>query len=376
MTKKDTLKALKDKCAMYESWLRAIDEYASFDVWFKDSDSRYRYVNRRFEHAMGCTREELLGRKPYDIFDTERADRVVAMDQQVMEHGGLERTIPCDGSGMLQMHQEHRFPVRSETGEIVGLGCFAIEVSQQNFAEEALNQAQSLAKLGSWRWSITKQCLISCSEQFANLLGCSIQEAFQCMHDRVNRIVHPDDRDIVKKLLDKQLNPADCEFYQIEYRIVLPNGKVRHVLEIAEPLVGNNGLPVEYAGTLQDITERKVIEQELRDAKELLEHRVAERTKHLEFVAAHDSLTQLLNRDALQDQFVEQIQSNGGGECAVLMIDLNGFKFINDCYGHPCGDEVLKAIAARLNRAVHSDDLVARFGGDEFAAVLLNLKNR
>ena len=214
----DNIATLTALCELYESWFRALSEHATFDLWFKDADSRYTYVNNRFAESMGLAQECLLGQSPFEIFDsTERAQRVVAMDKQVMGESHLQRIIPCDGSGVLKMHEEHRFAVRNKEGDITGSGCFALEVSDRSFAEEALTQAQAIAKLGNWRWSIKEKSLISCSEQFAMLLGCSVKEAFSLMHDRINRVVHPEDRHIVIAATEHD-DPSQCKAYQITYR--------------------------------------------------------------------------------------------------------------------------------------------------------------
>ena len=367
---------IKKECKQYEAWLRAIDKHANFDMWFKDIHSRYLFVNKSFENAIGIPKEKLIGRTPTEIFQDEgRAARILAMDKKIIAEGNLKRVVPCDGAGSLRMHEELRFPVEDERGNILGLGCFAIEVSERSFAEEALNQAQSIAKLGSWRWSIKEACLISCSEQFAALLGCTVCEAFNLMHSRLDRVVHPDDRGIVESITNRS-SPGDHESYRIEYRLVQPSGQIRHVVEIAEPLFGNDGMPVEYVGTLQDITEQKLVESELREATELLEDRVAERTRHLEYLAKYDELTGLLNRNNYIECIVKKLDTLGSeNDLAIIALDLDGFKLVNDTHGHPVGDQVLRIVAQRLKKTVKNTDLLVRLGGDEFAIILFGLNN-
>ena len=194
------LEHYQKKSELYECWLRAIDEHAKFDVWFKDAESRYQFVNQHFEKSIGRNRSELIDKHPNEVFGGTRADRVVAMDNKVMSENRLERVVPCDEAGFLEMHEEHRFAVRDSRGNAIGLGCFAFETTEQSMAEEALAQAQKLAELGNWRWSVKDDCLISCSEQFANILGVELTEAFELMHDRLNRLVHPDDVEAVRQL--------------------------------------------------------------------------------------------------------------------------------------------------------------------------------
>ena len=372
-SKDDELRALQEKCRMYESWLRALDEYADFDLWFKNTDSEYQYVNQKFEQAMGRGRDELIGLTPADIFsDAGRQQRVYDLDKRILDKGLLQRTVPCDGSGALQMHEERRFPVLDEHGQISGLGCIALEVSKQSFAEEALNQAQTIAQMGNWRWSIKEQCLLSCSDQFAMLLGVSTPEAFALMHQRLERVVYPDDRAIVKAILDRR--PEEHSPYQIEYRIVRADGEIRYVLEIAQPMIGNGGIAVEYAGILQDITAQKHTEIQLRETKEKLEARVEERTRHLKYMASHDSLTGLLNRNAYFEEFKQHMQRRcDESPITVVALDLDGFKLVNDSHGHMAGDTVLKTVAMRLLGSIKPGDIAVRLGGDEFALILFDL---
>ncbi len=169
---------LREKCALYESWLRALDEYGKFDLWFKDKNSEYRFVNQHFASTMGREKSELINQSPEAIFGSDRADRVRAMDRKVMDEGLLQRVVPCDEAGSLEVHEENRFVVKDQNGDAVGLGCLAFETTEKSMAEEALSQAQQMARLGNWRWSVRDKCLISCSDQFASILGVSFTQAF------------------------------------------------------------------------------------------------------------------------------------------------------------------------------------------------------
>ena len=376
MTKKSSKQAeievLRERCALYESWLRALDEYVDCDLWFKDKDSHYLYVNKRFEGIIGFSREQLLHSTPDEIFDAERAARILAMDHKVMSEDGLRRIVPCGNEGKLEMHDERRFPVKDADGNIIGLGCIAFEVTEQSIAEEALTQAQTLASLGNWRWSVQDGCLISCSQEFAHILGCSVKEAFSLMHHRYDKIVHPEDRVQIESRL--KLAEKNAEGYRVEYRLMHADGEIRHVQEIAEPMLGTQGEALEYVGTLQDITDRKEIEEELICAKQDLERRVQERTAHLKYMAAHDNLTQMLNRSAFTENVLHRskMYRKPHDEIAILVLDLDGFKGVNDYFGHDVGDKVLKVVAARLQNVLPLDALLARIGGDEFAMAVFD----
>jgi diguanylate cyclase (GGDEF)-like protein len=99
-------------------------------------------------------------------------------------------------------------------------------------------------------------------------------------------------------------------------------------------------------------------------------HSELERSRsELRYAATHDSLTGLANRTFLRDR-VNAMLADSGREVGVLVVDLNGFKRVNDAAGHEAGDEVLRVVAARMRRNVRADDVVARLGGDEFLIVL------
>jgi diguanylate cyclase (GGDEF)-like protein len=128
---------------------------------------------------------------------------------------------------------------------------------------------------------------------------------------------------------------------------VQPSGTVLEVT--GTPVVGGG-----YITTYMDITER---------------YRAEAKIAHM---ATHDSLTDLPNRVLFSERLDKAVAEarKGKGDIAVLLMDLNKFKAVNDTLGHPVGDSLLKAVAERLTSCVRGDDLVARLGGDEFAIVV------
>ena len=233
---KSEVACLQKKIETYEAWFRAIDEYADFDVWFKDAESNYRFVNKKFEKALGKSRKELLGKHPSEVFpDPDRRERVLKLDQKIMSDGLLKRVVPCDGSGKLEMHEEHRFVVKDKSGDAIGLGCFAFEVTEKSLVEEALAQAQRLAKLGSWRWSVRDNSLISCSENLVRMLGIDMPSAFSLMSNRLENFICPEDHERIAPMIAKIASGA-VGSYEMEYKICNTNKQITHVREIAEPL--------------------------------------------------------------------------------------------------------------------------------------------
>ena len=133
-----------------------------------------------------------------------------------------------------------------------------------------------------------------------------------------------------------------------DIRLLRRDGSWVWVANSGRAVRGGDGEFVEVRGSLRDVSERKRLEDELADR------------------ATHDPLTGLGNR-ALLAEWLEHLA--GPDELCVLLIDLDGFKAVNDGNGHSTGDAVLRIVAARLRQATRPDDLVIRYGGDEFIVV-------
>ena len=139
-----------------------------------------------------------------------------------------------------------------------------------------------------------------------------------------------------------------------ESQVYRKNGDIIWISENARAIFAEDGSPVGYEGTVEDITERRLYQV------------------RIEHQANYDTLTGLANRSLLQDRLQQALltAASSGRRIAVAFVDLDRFKFINDSLGHHVGDELLKAVAARLKACVRDCDTVARLGGDEFVLLI------
>lgn len=231
--------------------------------------------------------------------------------------------------------------------------------------ERRLISAQRLARLGCWDYYPASGQLMM-SGQLRSILELPDNSSPQLADMLTN--CHPDDRTRLQQFLNIDKDPLTKQ--QLEYRILTRRGRVRHLLHRRELLQTEQPGQAYISGTVQDISRQKEDEERIR------------------YLAFHDSLTSLPNRTAFRERLDQDIRSadQQNSHIAVLFMDLDNFKHINDTLGHAAGDQVLVEVAERLSQCLyppsgitfrnnrHEDNfMLARFGGDEFALILSNL---
>jgi diguanylate cyclase (GGDEF)-like protein/PAS domain S-box-containing protein len=167
------------------------------------------------------------------------------------------------------------------------------------------------------------------------------------------RQMHPEDRARVFAREDDLIEPAVPDEYRISHR----DGRTVWVRDEAALVTTANGRK-RWHGVISDITERKLAEAELE-----------RRAGVIRYQAAHDPLTSLPNRVLFQDRLVQAL-AVPGAQIAVVLLDIDNFKLVNDSLGHSAGDQLLMKIAPRLQTALRPDDTIARLGGDDFVVLL------
>jgi diguanylate cyclase (GGDEF)-like protein/PAS domain S-box-containing protein len=190
------------------------------------------------------------------------------------------------------------------------------------------------------------------SAQAESILGYAPEEWLTDPHLWAER-VHPEDRERVFARETQLDEPGAPE----EYRMLHRDGRTVWVRDHAALLADELG-ELRWHGVLSDITDQKLAEAELRSAEE-----------DIRYQALHDSLTGLPNRTLLLDH-LDHARTRSGKQVAVLLLDLDHFKLVNDGFGHAAGDALLIEIAPRLREALRPGDIVGRLGGDEFVVLL------
>ncbi len=220
-------------------------------------------------------------------------------------------------------------------------------------SEERYNLAVRGANDGIWDWKL-KNNEIYFSPRWKAMLGFREDEIGNNLEEWFKR-VHPDDLNRVRENLSLHIE-GNASHFESEYRIRHANGSYMWVLSRGLAVQDSEGEAYRMAGSQTDITARKLVEEQLA------------------YGALHDVLTGLPNRALFMDRLkhrLEHTKRHPEQLFAVLFIDLDRFKVVNDSLGHAVGDQLLIATAQRLQQCVRPEDTVSRLGGDEFA-ILLN----
>jgi diguanylate cyclase (GGDEF)-like protein/PAS domain S-box-containing protein len=193
------------------------------------------------------------------------------------------------------------------------------------------------------------------SKNLTGMLGYSEQQMQALGNETIATLVHPEDRDEVTSANAKAADLPDGDVVSIRYRVRDARGQYRWLSRRITPFTRDaTGKVTQVLGVARDITDLVEVEQSLSGA------------------ALHDALTGLPNRILLTDRLGSALDrtKRSGQKLAVLFCDLDGFKQINDTFGHAAGDAVLKITADRLRAALRTEDTAARLGGDEFVVIL------
>ncbi len=167
--------------------------------------------------------------------------------------------------------------------------------------------------------------------------------------------IHPDDREHVKRVFREIVHTGIG--LRTDFRFLLPDGSIRHMESRGGLIKDSLGKASYVVVVSRDITERKIAEEKIQN------------------LAFHDALTGLPNRRLLSDRLIQTMAASkrGGHFAALMFIDLDNFKPLNDEHGHAAGDLLLQEVASRITGCVREVDTVSRFGGDEFVVLLSEL---
>jgi diguanylate cyclase (GGDEF)-like protein/PAS domain S-box-containing protein len=246
-------------------------------------------------------------------------------------------------------------PLYDLSGAITGVGGRAtpgVGDAGSRWDAQALEEAERICGFGTWRTDLETGRTLWSAGLF-EILGAMPGSEWTSLRD----YDHGDDAEAVAAAVRQ--GEITGKGYRCDHRIVRADGTIRYVQEHAHIVYDESGNARTMVGSMIDITERKAAEAQL---------------THL---AHYDPVSKLPNRRLLEHRLRTSLARAQADQtqCAVLFIDVDDFKRVNDTFGHTLGDELLKLIGTRLNHYVRSGDTVARMSGDEFVVVLDKLSS-
>jgi diguanylate cyclase (GGDEF)-like protein/PAS domain S-box-containing protein len=349
--------ALRESEERYRTVLETIED----GYYELDTSGRLLACNAALERLLGRPAGQLVGLTYREFMDAENAAHVNGVLSEVYASGTAQRTEwqVSRADGQARGVEASIAPVHDAAGWIVGYRGMMRDVTERQLTEQALRESEeryALAARGSndglWDWDLVRGGVYY-SLRWKGMLGYGSSEVGPTLEDWLER-VHPEDAERVRREIDDHLSNASDHF-ESEHRLLHRDGSYRWVLCRGVAERDGQGRATRMAGSLTDVSDRKW-------AEERLVHD-----------ALHDVLTGLPNRalfTTLLDRALIRLKRRRDARFAVLFLDVDRFKMVNDSLGHMVGDQLLVEVARRLGACVRPEDTVARLGGDEFTILL------
>lgn len=224
-------------------------------------------------------------------------------------------------------------------------------------SEERYRLAVEGVNDGIWDWD-GKDGKLFMSKRSRMIMGFEMDKEYFTIEKWFN-VILSEDQDRFVRNLNKYITEPQKKHFQIEYRIQMPDNKIKWIRTRGMATWDKSGIPIRVAGSITDITEQKLSDEKIHQ------------------LAYYDAMTGLPNRSLLMDRFIIAAANaqRKGKKVAVFFLDLDNFKTINDTIGHSFGDELLLKVGEQLKMKLRKSDTLARLGGDEFIMLQANVKD-
>ncbi|AHM57882.1 signaling protein (plasmid) [Peptoclostridium acidaminophilum DSM 3953] len=364
--------------------IKELDSFFSINIdllCIADLDGTLLKVNKEWEYALGYSVEELEGSKflelvhPEDVAATLEAMSQLSNQNTVLNFINRYRRRDGEYRYIEWRSKPHGRVVYAAARDITARIMSEVElVDKQKQLEEAnhmLKLVLDTVPIGIF-WKNSKLEYLGCNRVFSSIAGLKDASEIVGLDDLkiswsegLGEVYRHEDRDIIASGESK----LNYEVFLREY-----SGEERWIRKNKVPITDRSNVNIGILGTYEDITEKKRAEEALRES----ERKYRQMAEELEKLANYDKLTKLPNRRLFFERLkhgIREAKRDRSG-FALMFVDLDGFKSINDNYGHEAGDDLLKEVGRRLSACVRESDTVARIGGDEFTVIARSVAAR
>jgi len=355
-------KQVEERLRASERHFRYLVENANDLVWMVDRDGRWTYLSpRAARQIFACAPEDLTGRRMVETQPEADRPRTEAMLARVLAEGTASHfeTVHVNREGERVVLSLNAMAMRDDAGRVIGVTGTATDITPLKRKEVELSAAlddQSLIfdSVAEGIVMLRNGVVRRCNRKFATMLGYEPEE----LVGKPSLVWYADPAEWDPAASFPRSAHMEEGAFQCEIRVKRKDGSTfwcdarGRRLHADRPEEGSIWIYI-------DISARK------------------ERESRIQHLADHDALTGLLNRRMFEDRLRQAIALARRADrmVALMLVDLDGFKAVNDSYGHLTGDYVLRTVARRILEAVRESDTVARLGGDEFVVVLMGPKS-
>ena len=359
-------KQTEEAMAKSENFLNTIFDSIHDPFCIIDSSFMIVRANGAYAELKSRTIGSLIGRKCFDIIENRASicDKCVVEKTFRSAHPCAKDKLLITPDGRKIWAEIYTYPIFDNERAVSHVIEYTRDITERKMTEEALKESKERYELaasgandGLWDWDLISHTVYF-SPRWKSMLGYKDERIAGKPEEWFN-LIHPDDIEQVKIQIATHIN-GHTPHLESEYRILHRDKTYRWILNRGLAVRDKSGKAYRMAGSQTDITGRKAIEQQLLHD------------------AFHDALTELPNRALFMDRLEHVINSSKRRKdylYAVLFLDLDRFKVVNDSLGHLVGDQLLVSVGERLVQCLRPGDTVARLGGDEFALLLEDIKD-
>jgi diguanylate cyclase (GGDEF)-like protein/PAS domain S-box-containing protein len=345
-------------------------------VYCKDLNYNYTYANQQVCELFEKPIEEVIGSNDLEFFGDETGKYLQEIDKPVIAE---EQTVEAEEINYIPTLKQYRHylsakkPLYDQFGQCCGLFGISTDITEQKEIQKKLFESE--LKLTTILDNVGAYIFIKDTDRCFTYINRMTEELFQRSSDE---IVGMNNFDLLGPVQGEEFDRTDREVFAKEEPISCietfktPDSTF-YYWSVKIPMRNDLGEIDSYIGISTDITEQKKLEHQVRDYNTQLQTTIAE-INHLkdklQHQATHDVLTGLYNRRFLEEQAEKVFTDFTNSPITILMIDIDHFKKVNDKFGHKTGDDVLQLLAKVMTEARDNNDIVCRYGGEEFLILL------